>query len=211
MVESIIGVAAAAFCPVILNAHPAMFGLDDFTRLEQRLDHERTFEGVDYLKWRALRDRPDARFVGMTLPRVLMRAPYEDEGDRVDRFRFHEDVRGANRSKYLWGGAGYAFGAVLMRAFAQATAAESSNYRFYISTGSRHTIWGNYKLYTDTTGGVPRFVDWVRAMLDESADWVNVECEDCGTLLPGDPRPNPAQPPFDVVGPTPSDQKIVCD
>ncbi|MEM9657279.1 MAG: type VI secretion system contractile sheath large subunit [Planctomycetota bacterium] len=120
VVESIMGVAAAAFCPVVLNAHPAMFGLDDFTRLEQRLDHERTFNGVDYVKWNALRAKQDARFLGITLPRVLMRTPYEDDGDRVDRFRFHEDVRGPDRSKYLWGGAGYAFGSVLMRAFAQA-------------------------------------------------------------------------------------------
>lgn len=120
VVESLMGVAAAAFCPMLLNAHPSMFGLDDFTGLEQRLDHERTFDGVEYAKWKSLRAKEDARFLGLTLPRVLMRAPYEDDGGRIDRFRFHEDVGGPDRSKYLWGGAGYAFGAVLVRAFAQA-------------------------------------------------------------------------------------------
>ena len=48
VVDSLSGVAAAAFCPIVLNASPAMFGLDDFSRLEQRLDHERTFESVEY-------------------------------------------------------------------------------------------------------------------------------------------------------------------
>ncbi len=120
VVDSLAGVAAAAFCPIILNASPAMFGLDDFSRLEQRLDHERTFEGVEYTKWKALRAKEDSRFVGFTMPRVLMRAPYEDEGFRVDRFRFREDVRGPDNSKFLWGSASYAFGAVLVRAFAQA-------------------------------------------------------------------------------------------
>jgi type VI secretion system ImpC/EvpB family protein len=119
VVEALAGVAAAAFCPTILNASPAMFGLDDFSRLEQRLDHERTFDGVEYVKWKSLRSSEDARFIGLTLPRVLMREPYADHGDRVDGFRFHEDVAGPDRSKYLWGGANYAFGAVLVRAFSQ--------------------------------------------------------------------------------------------
>ncbi len=120
VLESLTGVAAAAFCPTILNASPSMFGLDDFSRLEQRLDHERTFEGVEYTKWKSLRTQEDARFIGLTLPRVLMRTPYEDQGFRVDCFRFQEEVRGSDCSKYLWGGACYAFGAVLMRAFSQA-------------------------------------------------------------------------------------------
>ena len=29
-----------------------MFGLDDFQRLEHRLDHDKTFSQVEYLKWR---------------------------------------------------------------------------------------------------------------------------------------------------------------
>jgi type VI secretion system ImpC/EvpB family protein len=120
IVESLAGVAAAAFCPIILNASPAMFGLDDFSRLEQQLDHARTFDSVEYTKWKSLRTQEDARFIGLTLPRVLMREPYEDHGDRIDGFRFHEDVAGPDRSKYLWGGANFAFGAVLVRAFSQA-------------------------------------------------------------------------------------------
>jgi predicted component of type VI protein secretion system len=34
-------------------------------------------------------------------------------------FRFHEDVAGPDRSKYLWGSAAFALGAVLIRTFAQ--------------------------------------------------------------------------------------------
>ena len=48
-----------------------------------------------------------------------MRLPYEDDGSRVDGFRFREEVAGPDRSKYLWGNAAYAFGAVLIRAFAE--------------------------------------------------------------------------------------------
>jgi type VI secretion system ImpC/EvpB family protein len=117
--RSIGQVAAAAFCPFITGTSPAMFGLDDFSKLEQRLDHAKTMEQIDYVKWRAFRDSEDARFVGLALPRVLMRTPFEDDGTRIDRFTFREDVAGLDRSKYLWGNAAYAFGAVLVRAYAQ--------------------------------------------------------------------------------------------
>jgi type VI secretion system ImpC/EvpB family protein len=120
IVQALSQVAAAAFCPVILNASPAMFGLDSFAGLEHRVDHARTFGQLNYLKWRGLRDREDSRFVGLTLPHTLMRLPYEDDGRRVDRFQFQEDVAGPDFRKYLWGGAAFAVGEVLMRSFAQA-------------------------------------------------------------------------------------------
>ena len=43
----------------------------------------RTFEQADYLKWRTFRDTEDARFVGLTLPHVLMRLPYGDDSSHV--------------------------------------------------------------------------------------------------------------------------------
>ncbi len=115
--QAISQVAAAAFAPFVAGVHPAMFGLDHFTGLEQPLDPAKVFEQTEYLKWKAFRDTEDARFVGLTLPRVLMRLPHEDDGSRVDGFGFHEDVSGPDRSKYLWGNAAYALGGVLIRAF----------------------------------------------------------------------------------------------
>ncbi len=81
----------------------------------------------------------------------------------------------------------------------QDTASEAPNYRYYIGTGSRHTMWGSNKVYTDTTGGVPTIVSWVNAMLDGTPAWTNVESTDPGLLLPGDPRPNtPPEAPYDL-------------
>jgi hypothetical protein len=78
-----------------------------------------------------------------------------------------------------------------------AIAPGTDNYRYYVGTGSRHTMWGSNKVYTDTTGGVPLLVDWVGAMIDGAPAWTNVQCTDCGLLLPGDPRPSTIPtPPF---------------
>ncbi len=112
-------VAAAAFAPFVTGAHPSMFGLDRFSELEQPLRVAKTFDQLEYLKWNAFRQTEDSRFVGLTLPRVLMRLPYEDGGGRVDGFRFREEVAGPDRSGYLWGNAAYAFAAVVVRAFAE--------------------------------------------------------------------------------------------
>ena len=117
--EAISHVAAAAFAPFVSGAHPSLFGLDDFGDLELPMVLEKCFDGVESLKWRALRETEDARFVGLALPRVLMRLPYADDGSRHEGFRFTEDVTGLDRSKYLWGNAAYAFAGVLVRSFAE--------------------------------------------------------------------------------------------
>jgi len=60
-------------------------------------------------------------------------------------------------------------------------------------------------VYSDTTGNVPRIVDWVDAMLDGTPAWVDVETDDPGLLLPGDPRPNPPEYPYT------EDDRVVCE
>jgi hypothetical protein len=81
-------------------------------------------------------------------------------------------------------------------------AGHHNNYRYYIGTGSRHTMWGSNKVYTDTTGGVPLLLDWVNGMLDGTPAWVNVEATNEGLLLPGDVRPGTIPtPPFYQSGP----------
>lgn len=90
-------------------------------------------------------------------------------------------------------------------------AATTDNYRYYIGTGSRHTMYGSDKVYTDTTGNVPTIVDWVNAMINRTPAWTNVQCDSptsCGTLLPGDPQPaSLPTAPFSQVGP---DVVITC-
>jgi type VI secretion system protein ImpD len=117
--KAISGVAAAAFAPFVCAAHPSLFGLNEFATLEQPLNLPRTFDQLEYLKWQELRTSEDSRFVGLTLPSVLMRLPYEEQSHAARGFRFREDVAGPDRAKYLWGNAAYALGGVLIRAFSQ--------------------------------------------------------------------------------------------
>ena len=117
--KGISGVAAAAFCPFIVGSSPALLGLDSFTDLGIPVDLRAVFGQLEHARWRSFRETEDSRFVGITLPRVLMRFAYRDDGSRIDGFRFQETVEDRRRADYLWGNAAYAFGALLMRAFNQ--------------------------------------------------------------------------------------------
>jgi type VI secretion system ImpC/EvpB family protein len=118
MLAKIASVAAAAFCTFIAAAHPSLLDLESFAELQLPLDLARTFAQPGYLKWRALRDAEDSRFVSLTLPRVLMRLPYAEDNHRVDGFRFQEETGAPGGGELLWGNAAFAFGAVLVREFA---------------------------------------------------------------------------------------------
>lgn len=117
--RSLAKLGAAAFCPVIINASPTMLELDTFGELEQPINHRRTHDQMQYLPWRQLRSEEDSRFLGVAMPHILMRPPYDDDGSRIDGFRYRESVEGPDNSRYLWGGAAFAMGEVLIRAFAQ--------------------------------------------------------------------------------------------
>lgn len=119
---AVAGVAAAAFAPFIASVHPALFGLQRFDELGPHLHLSADMRSNEYLAWRSLRSHDDAKFVGLTIPRLLMRRPYRDdaapgEPTRVDGFCFREDVEGLDASKYLWGSAAYALAAVMVRSF----------------------------------------------------------------------------------------------
>lgn len=156
--EALSHISAAAFAPMVMGAHPSLFGLDGFSELGLPLNLPRTFQQTEYLKWRAFRDTEDARFLGLVLPRVLMRLPYEDEGTRRDSFRFFERVEGPDSSRYLWGNAVYAFGAVLARAFGQSGwLANIQGVERGVETGGLVTGLPQHSFNTDAGGLIPKY------------------------------------------------------
>lgn len=119
LLEKMAGVGAASFCPVITSASASMLGVDNLNKLDQPYEIEKVLQQSKYRKWLSLRKHPDAQFLGVTLPRVLMRQPYENDGTNQHGFRFREEVESTEQEKYLWGSASWAFACVAMRAFMQ--------------------------------------------------------------------------------------------
>ena len=68
--------------------------------------------------WAALRRSPDARWVGLALPRLLGRLPYGEDADACDLFRFEEFEGPADHGDYLWGNPALGCALLLAQAFA---------------------------------------------------------------------------------------------
>lgn len=111
-------IAAASFSPFIASVSSKFFGLDDFTGLGQPINFGNILVQNEYIRWRALRDKPDSRFLGLTVPKVLMRLPYTVQPESFKGIYFHEQTSTAGRENYLWGNGCYAFASILIREFA---------------------------------------------------------------------------------------------
>ena len=108
-------VAAAAFCPIILGASPALLEADSFADLGKVSSVTGPLRNPEHARWRSLTSRPDMRFIGITLPRLLARPPWEDDGTRADGFHYIEYAPTADHR--IWMSAAYAFAVVVARAF----------------------------------------------------------------------------------------------
>ncbi len=118
VLQSIAKAAAAAFAPFITSVAPSLFGINDFAEFDKPFDLERTFQQAEYQQWKRLRQDEDARFVGLVLPQVLMRLPYNQTSSINYPLRFTENVANS-RQDYLWGNAAYCFAAVVARSFSR--------------------------------------------------------------------------------------------
>ena len=119
LLEKISNVAAAAHAPFLAAADPGLMGLESFTDLPNPRDLAKKFETPDYAKWKSFRESDDSRYVGLALPRVLMRLPYGPDTVPIETFNFKEDVDGTDHSKYLWSNAAYAMATRLTDSFAK--------------------------------------------------------------------------------------------
>ena len=116
--QHVASVACMAHAPFIAAAGPKFFGLESFTGLPNLKDLKDHFEGPQFAKWQNFREREDARYVGLTLPRFLLRNPYDPEENPVKSFVYKENVAG-DHEHYLWGNTAYTFASKLTDSFAK--------------------------------------------------------------------------------------------
>ncbi len=114
-------VAAVAKCPFLGGVSPKMFGKkeESFTGLPKMAEMYEIFEQPQYTKWNSFRDSDDARYIGLCMPRFLLRKPYTVEDQDVKDFTFQEDVRSENHDRYLWGNASFAMAGRMVESFAK--------------------------------------------------------------------------------------------
>jgi type VI secretion system protein ImpC len=117
LLRNISKVAAAAHMPFIGSVGPAFFGKQSMEEVAAIKDIGNYFDRAEYIKWKAFRDSDDARYIGLTMPRVLGRLPYGPDTIPVRSFNYIESVKGPDHDKYLWTNASFAFAANMVKSF----------------------------------------------------------------------------------------------
>jgi len=110
-------IAAAAHCPFIAAADPAVMQMESWQELANPRDLSKIFQNTEYAAWRSLRESEDARYLGLTVPRFLARLPYGSRTNPVNEFAFEEDTDGASHERYTWANSAYAMGVNINRSF----------------------------------------------------------------------------------------------
>jgi len=118
LLQHVASVSAMAHAPFVSAVSPEFFGVDSFTELPQLKDLKSILEGPQYAKWQSFRESEDARYVGLTAPRFLLRLPYGPETQPVKSFGYQEDVS-ATHENYLWGNTAFTFASRLTDSFAK--------------------------------------------------------------------------------------------
>ncbi|MCF3592857.1 type VI secretion system contractile sheath large subunit [Rhodobacteraceae bacterium LMO-12] len=114
MLRNLSGICASAHAPFIAAAAPQLFRMESWQELPNPQDLEQIVSSPDYASWQSLRESEDARYIGLTMPRVLARLPYGAETVPVKGFDFEEVIDGKH-DHYTWMNAAFTMGVNINR------------------------------------------------------------------------------------------------
>ena len=107
--------ARTAGAPWLAAAHPELVGTPSFGVAPDVDDWSRDVSPT----WTELRQSSDARFLGLALPRFLLRLPYGRETDATEVMKFEELEQASDHEAYLWGNPALACTLLLGEAFTE--------------------------------------------------------------------------------------------
>lgn len=118
LLQYVSSVSAMAHAPFIAGASPQMYGVKSNLQLPAVKELSSVYESPRFRKWNSLRETEDARYIGLTGPRFLLRQPYDPIDNPVRSFVYTEDVA-SEHENYLWGNTAFAFATRLTESFAK--------------------------------------------------------------------------------------------
>jgi type VI secretion system protein ImpC len=109
--------ARAAGTPFLAAASPRILGADSLAA--QPGPENWNPDPAGSRIWEHVRALPEASWVGLTLPRILLRMPYGEHSSPIEQFRFEEFTGIPPHDRYLWGNATWATVCLMGQAFAE--------------------------------------------------------------------------------------------
>ncbi len=114
LLRDLAAVASAAHAVLLAGAGPELLGLPSWSALSLRALANDLQDKTGFVAWNSLRAREDARYVGLVMPRVLLRAPYRPGDGQHLRLPEHPP---ADVDARLWGSGAFVLAARAMHAF----------------------------------------------------------------------------------------------
>jgi len=110
-------VAAASHAPFIGNLSPKFFGCESFAEVNQLRDIAGMIDTPRYSAWNELRNTEEAAYLGLVMPRYMVRIPWNDLSNPAENINFTEKVHGENLAEYVWGSASMLLARNLVKSF----------------------------------------------------------------------------------------------
>lgn len=111
-------VMAAAHCPLFVGVSPSLFGLKNFSKLNEAYSISTIFDNVELAEYRSFREMDDAKYATLLLPRVISRLPYNTDLVSIEGLNFIETVSGMDDNEYTWMNAAYTYICQIANAYA---------------------------------------------------------------------------------------------
>ena len=109
--------ARRAGAPFVSAIDARLFGCDSIDTTPDPDDWKRPLNDEDKRAWQQLRASPDAEWLGLAMPRFLLRLPYGKKTSPIEAFAFEEMPNGPDRGAYLWGNPAVVCACLLGQAF----------------------------------------------------------------------------------------------
>ncbi len=111
-------VAAQAGAPFLAGADPAVLGCESLAGIPEPREWKPEAAASEF--WKTLRQLPESSYVGLVMPRFLLRLPYGQQTEPIETFPFEEMPPVPEHGRYLWGSPALAVACLLAQAFENA-------------------------------------------------------------------------------------------
>jgi type VI secretion system protein ImpC len=112
-------IAMAAKAPFVAAASPRLLGCQSLVEAPHPREWKTPLAQEADQAWKRLRQLPEAAWVGLALPRFLLRLPYGKETDPAESFDFEEMPGIPEHEHYLWGYPAFACAVLLAQSFSE--------------------------------------------------------------------------------------------
>lgn len=119
LLASVAQIAEEARAPFVASVSPRLLGCESLAATPDPEMWRASTDAEARRVWSALRQLPEARYIGLALPGFLLRLPYGQRTEPIERFDFEEIDESRTHESFLWGNPAFAIVYLLGQTFSE--------------------------------------------------------------------------------------------